>query len=306
MLKHSSPTPRLAEGQFFGAPELTRGSPDIAVSITAYAPAARLAPHAHLRPYVSIVLGGQYIERVGSTALECSLLTMRYHPAEEEHANDFGTDGGRCLNLELSARWDESLERLPRAQQRPLLLEHAGALGLRVARAARVHAQRMFSLPEGRPDNSDFDIEMESIVADLLALCEVHMRRHRAVERSPAMGRGLEFVEAHLHESFSLADVAAVAGLHPTHFARSCRALTGLTLGEYVRRRRVTRAEHLLLYRPSVTVSRVAAELGFADHAHLTRTFRRAAGVTPSGYRAALVEEGMVRPARIDARRRKC
>ena len=35
----------------------------------------------------------------------------------------------------------------------------------------------------------------------------------------------------------------------------------------------------------AVTVSRIAAELGYADHAHLTADFRRVLGLTPSGYR---------------------
>jgi AraC-like DNA-binding protein len=35
------------------------------------------------------------------------------------------------------------------------------------------------------------------------------------------------------------------------------------------------------------TAARVAAQCGFADQAHLTRTFKRATGVTPARYAAA-------------------
>jgi AraC family transcriptional regulator len=54
-----------------------------------------------------------------------------------------------------------------------------------------------------------------------------------------------------------------------------------------VRAERLERAARLLA-RSSESVSGVAARCGCADHGHLTRTFRRAHGLTPSAYRAAL------------------
>ena len=44
-------------------------------------------------------------------------------------------------------------------------------------------------------------------------------------------------------------------------------------------------ADLIKLGRP---LSEVAAAAGFADQAHLTRCFRRALGVTPGSYRAAM------------------
>jgi transcriptional regulator GlxA family with amidase domain len=40
-------------------------------------------------------------------------------------------------------------------------------------------------------------------------------------------------------------------------------------------------------------VSRVAVECGFFDNAHLTRSFRRALGVSPSEYRSHLTRLGI-------------
>ena len=37
---------------------------------------------------------------------------------------------------------------------------------------------------------------------------------------------------------------------------------------------------------PAVDLAALAAEIGYADHAHLTRDFRAVLGFTPSSYRA--------------------
>ncbi|OLO93108.1 DNA-binding protein [Actinomyces naeslundii] len=42
---------------------------------------------------------------------------------------------------------------------------------------------------------------------------------------------------------------------------------------------------------PSVTVAQVAAELDYADHAHLTADFRRVLGLSPSRYRQQTISD---------------
>lgn len=53
-----------------------------------------------------------------------------------------------------------------------------------------------------------------------------------------------------------------------------------------IRRYRLQEAAERLREDPGVTVAHVAADLGYADHAHLTSDFRRVLGFTPRTYRA--------------------
>jgi AraC-like DNA-binding protein len=52
-----------------------------------------------------------------------------------------------------------------------------------------------------------------------------------------------------------------------------------------IRRYRLQEAAQRLREDPSLTISQVAAELGYADHAHLSADFRNVLGFTPSSYR---------------------
>lgn len=253
----------------------------VRVHTTAHPAGARLPLHSKTAPYMSVVLSGSYLERVGRSTVECLPMQLRLHPAGEEHAHDVGSAGAHCLLLELAEEWNESIDLFVARASEPVLVETAGWLALE---AAAVH--------RGGGANSHVDIE--SLTAELLGMCEERVRFERAAESSAAVRRAIALIEDSLDESITLTALAAAARLHPTHFARSFRATTGYTVGDYVRRRRVVRAQSLLLNAPALTLSRIAAETGFADHAHLTRTFRKATGVAPQTYRRALQRQGVV------------
>ena len=62
------------------------------------------------------------------------------------------------------------------------------------------------------------------------------------------------------------------------------KALTGLTLGEYVRRLRIEHAQ-ALLHQSGATIGEVAHASGFKTTAHFSRTFKAVTGLTPGKWR---------------------
>ena len=208
-------------------------------------------------------------------------MRLRFHEAGEEHSHRVGAFGARCLNIELGCAWSESLARFRNATDRPILVESGGWWALQ---AAALH----------RDETRDSQLVYESLAAELLNLCERQSRIDQAADRSAAIKRAMAAIEDGLGSNLSLIGIASAAGLHPTHFARSFRKATGLTVGQYIRHRRVARAQALMVATPSMGISRIAAETGFADHAHLTRTFKQVSGAIPSAYRSALQHEGLI------------
>jgi AraC family transcriptional regulator len=106
---------------------------------------------------------------------------------------------------------------------------------------------------------------------------------------TPRIGRlTIDQVQALVGESLDqphqVSDLAARAGITRWHFSRRYHALVGMPPHHSLLRIRVERAKYLLLD-PDLTVSEVAYRVGFADHSHLTRAFRRYVGRTPVQYR---------------------
>ena len=106
-------------------------------------------------------------------------------------------------------------------------------------------------------------------------------RRNRPYCHS-AVGRAVDFIEAHYDESLTLDRLSTVAGIGARHLIRSFRRATGLTPHAFVRQTRVRRAREEL--RRGATPADAAYATGFADQAHLTRVFKLLIGTTPGRY----------------------
>jgi len=96
--------------------------------------------------------------------------------------------------------------------------------------------------------------------------------------------RAMEFFEANLGKSVSTADIASVVGLTEMHFAAQFRAATGLRPHEYMLRRRIERAQEMLLGNKMSLVD-IALSVGFQTQSHFTVVFHRFVGQPPHAWR---------------------
>lgn len=85
-------------------------------------------------------------------------------------------------------------------------------------------------------------------------------------------------------------DLAARLGASVRTVQRLASTHVGMSPGEIIRRRRLQEAAERVREEPGADLSTIAADLGYADHAHLTREFGRMLGFTPTGYRAGGTE----------------
>jgi AraC family transcriptional regulator len=98
--------------------------------------------------------------------------------------------------------------------------------------------------------------------------------------------RVMAYIDANLDTPIKNKDLAAIAHLSVFHFNVTFRNSVGDSPHEYLIRRRVERAQGLMLSTEK-PLSEIAAECGLADQAHLTRLFRRIAGESPAAWRRA-------------------
>ena len=92
-----------------------------------------------------------------------------------------------------------------------------------------------------------------------------------------------DYIEAHLTEEVTLADLADVCSFSPWYAHRLFRAHTGYSPAEYIRRIRLAKSA-LRLKREHTRIIDIAYDLGFSSVDGYTRAFRKEFGINPGEY----------------------
>ena len=138
------------------------------------------------------------------------------------------------------------------------------------------------------------DLRAEQVLPALEELLLARAQRAGAVD---AIVRGAAEAIARSAGKLRIADVAAAAAVGERQLRRRFRSVTGLSPKEYARVRRL-RSTAVARLGGGESWSRLAAQHGFADQAHLVREVATMTGLTPGGFadRLRLIEHRDVRP----------
>jgi AraC family transcriptional regulator len=131
----------------------------------------------------------------------------------------------------------------------------------------------------------------------LLATRLVHAHSESGLIRSPIqlarplddarLKRVLAYIEEHLADDITVADLANVACLSIFHFTRAFAASMGVPPHRYVSRRRLESAKAMIAT-GRASLGEIALDCRFSSQSSFTRAFRRATGMTPAEYRQTL------------------
>jgi AraC family transcriptional regulator len=264
------PGAALDAGEYFGTAAAARIAGAVTLTLTEYAPGTVVPSHAHAHPYFCYVSAGEFEELGNAGSYVATRGTLVFHPAAETHSDEFGGAGGRCFNIEVGGEVD-------------LARDPGVVRGAAVRYAAELYR-------EMRAWDAASALVAEGLAAALIARADFDASR---VEPAPRKARGdiaraAERLRADPCNPPPLALLAEESGLNALSFSRAFRRRFGCGVGAYLRAERVEMAKRALA-ESKKTVSTIAAELGFADQAHLTRVFRDATGWTPAAFRRAMV-----------------
>ncbi|HEV2269178.1 MAG TPA: helix-turn-helix domain-containing protein [Steroidobacteraceae bacterium] len=150
---------------------------------------------------------------------------------------------------------------------KPLSAQEISRCMQRVVEAA--HARR--SQSERRPQASIVQVPVEA-------------RYRPQFTPSVRLQRAIAHISKHYGRQVPESEVALACEMSPSRFCREFKAAFGVTYVEYLARHRVQEAKRLL-GNLSMSVTDVAAAVGFSDPSYFTRVFRRVAGASPTEYR---------------------
>lgn len=103
--------------------------------------------------------------------------------------------------------------------------------------------------------------------------------------RAEAVQQAQDYLRENIGSRVSVADLAALARLSPSHFATLFRRTTGVGVLRYQTRLRMSRARELL-DNTDLPTSEIASTLGYTDPFYFSRQIRAVHGLPPTDYRS--------------------
>lgn len=149
-------------------------------------------------------------------------------------------------------------------------------------------------LREGQPAPADIDYAacpswteaFGRFGGELMLSLEREAERRRDRSKHP-VDLAKRYIDEHLAEEITLDEVAEVLGLNASYFSQLFKQVTGETFIHYRIRRRMEKAKRLLAD-PERRITDISFEVGYADHPHFTKTFKKMTGLSPTEYRISL------------------
>jgi AraC family transcriptional regulator len=111
------------------------------------------------------------------------------------------------------------------------------------------------------------------------------MKEGNALEWLDRMMDAIDYMEKHMEEQLDIEEVAKAAYSSTFHFQRMFNMLTGMTVAEYMRKRKLTLAAQELAMSSAARVLDVALKYGYDSPESFAKAFRRVHGITPSAAR---------------------
>ena len=94
------------------------------------------------------------------------------------------------------------------------------------------------------------------------------------------LGEAIDYLEAHLDKDLSYQEAARIACCSPEYFQRIFSYIAGVSLSEYIRRRKMTQAAFELQQTNSRVID-VAVKYGYSSPTSFNRAFQKVHGIKP-------------------------
>lgn len=135
------------------------------------------------------------------------------------------------------------------------------------------------------------EIELKNLYTQMLLDFTV---RVNAIQKTPAYSypiqQAMDYIFSHLHYKISLEDVSKKTGFTKTYLCSLFKQESGMTITEFIHKKRVAEASNLLRY-SEYSISEISHTLGFCSQSHFTRIFHQYIGMTPARFRKTFFQK---------------
>lgn len=245
-------------------------SQGFSISESFYPAGTTFPDHTHRQAFFYLVLSGACVEKYDGEEQIQRPLSLVFHAPSQTHQTRW-PNGGRCLSLGFTpGRWHDMQDW---AADMPSFGRFRSATPCLIAR-------RLYE--EFRSTESMSAPMIERLVAEIISTIRPSGGSIRP--KYGILSEAVRYIDERYMEEWSLCGIAKRVSCDPSYLARLFKLEFSMTVGEYIRKRRIDCAcEEMLV--GDMPLGEIALKAGFYDQSHFWRAFRLVTGLSPSAYR---------------------
>lgn len=245
--------------------------------------------------YTVLNLGQAFSSYIQSDT-EVEAFSISFEPGfAEEVLRSLSTPADRLLDA-LKADYRQPVTFFEKIYQHddtlsPLLFKIRGSVGTEWVTHTWLEEQSHFLLERLLQVHRNVQKEIERLPAVRSSTrAEIYLRLHRAKD----------FMDASLNQPIALSQIAEVAWFSPHHFLRLFKQVFHETPHQYLTRRRLEKAQHLLS-KTDRSVTEICNEVGFESLGSFSWLFRRHVGMSPETFRGMSSKKAILKKILLPA-----
>jgi len=135
-----------------------------------------------------------------------------------------------------------------------------------------------------------FDITICAAINSLILglLKEIPHQKWETPKLDKRVSNALTYIERHIGERLTNKVFADKANMVENSFARIFRENTGISIQQYIKKKRIDKAL-ILLHHTDASIEAIANECGFSDRNHFSKVFKELMELTPVSYKKQLI-----------------
>ncbi|OCA88369.1 AraC family transcriptional regulator [Bacillus sp. FJAT-27225] len=106
------------------------------------------------------------------------------------------------------------------------------------------------------------------------------------------INKAITYINQEIFQDLSLETIAGHVGVTPSYLSKVFKESVGVTISEFINRRRVEESKYFLLH-SKLSLSDIAHLFGYCNQSYYTLLFKKYIGVTPKHFRNIQASEGL-------------
>lgn len=97
---------------------------------------------------------------------------------------------------------------------------------------------------------------------------------------SAEISEAMQYIDRRLHQKVSVKEVSDSVGLSPNYFANTFKNEVGISLTDYINRRKILVSQNMLQY-SNFSITEISQYLAFSSQSYFIKAFKSVKGITP-------------------------